>query len=132
MPWHWSQFRSGNETPKKQIGRGHGATNLLRLGTPALRYPAAKPHRAETARSTWVLLGFPDWKTPWELPKRPQPSSPESSTLSNLLFLTQPFQLHLVKVVRQTEGHQPECRSSPGRESFKSSTEKSSRNPLVK
>lgn len=105
---------------------------LLRLVTPALGYPAAKSHQDMTARSTWVSLGFPDWKTPWELPERPQPSSPESLTLSNLLFLTQPFQLHLVKVVRQTEGHQPECWSSPGRESFKSSTEKSSRNPLVK
>lgn len=101
---------------------------LLRLVTPALGYPAAKSRWGVTARSTWVSLGFPDWKTP----ERPQPSSPENLTLSNLLFLTQPFQLHLVKVVRYTEGHQPECWSSPGRESFKSSTEKSSRNLLVK
>lgn len=132
MLWDWSQFRSGNETPKKQRGCGHGAMKLLRLVTPALGYPAPKSHWGVTTRSTWVSLGFPDWKTPWEPPERPQPSSPESLTLSNLLFLTQPFQLHLVKAVRHTEGHQPECRSSPGRESFKSSTGKSSRNLLVR
>lgn len=68
----WFQFRSGNETPKKQSG--HGALKLLRLVTPALGYPAAKSCWGATARSTWVSLGFPDWKTPWEPPERPQPA----------------------------------------------------------
>jgi len=70
MPWAWSQFTSENETPQETKRLWSWSHELLRLVTPALRWPAAQPHQDETAESTCVSLGFPGWQALWELPER--------------------------------------------------------------